>query len=121
MIYSNLGMYAEEIVNRTKDFFKDSDSIYIEKREIPIKIIKHLSESNIIGKLCSKSFVDYFGIINGQHIEFEVKQTNEHFFQFNLLKEHQYKYLTKMSAMGIKCYLIIYFSLFNTFVLVSVS
>jgi penicillin-binding protein-related factor A (putative recombinase) len=26
-----------------------------------------------------------------------------------------------MSAMGIKCYLIIYFSLFNTFVLVSVS
>jgi recombination protein U len=118
ILKNNLGMYAEEIINRSKDYYLSKNTFYIEKREIPIKIIKKIDESTIVGKLCSKSFVDYFAIINNTHIEFEVKQTNENTFPLALLKKHQYNHLINMTKLGISSFLIVYFSVYSKFMLI---
>jgi recombination protein U len=118
---SNLGMYAEEMINRSKDYYLSKNTLYIEKREIPIKIIKKIDEKTIVGKLCSKSFVDYFAIIKNKHVEFEVKQTNELTFPISLLKEHQYNHLLNMSKLGIYSFIIVYFSTYGKFMLIDIK
>jgi recombination protein U len=88
-IKGNLGLYAEEIINRTCEYYKDKKIAHIEKREIPMKIIKQINESVVLCKLMSKSYVDYFGSYMGKHLEFEVKQTSEQNFNTSIIKSHQ--------------------------------
>ena len=55
-INKNKGMYIEELINRTIDYYWYNDNnIYIEKRFVPIKIIKKINDTTFIGKLLSKS------------------------------------------------------------------
>jgi recombination protein U len=90
---SNRGMYAEEIVNRTIDYYCVHKIALIEKRAVPIKIVKDVSNGMIIGKLLNKSLVDYCGCIKGKHIEFEVKETANDGFSLKQIQQHQYEYL----------------------------
>ncbi|MDR1850517.1 MAG: Holliday junction resolvase RecU [Mycoplasmataceae bacterium] len=120
-IKNNLGMYAEEIVNRTRNFLMNKNEIYFEKREVPIKIIKKTNDNTIVGKLLAKSYVDYFGYNKDKHFEFEVKQTQEDYFDVNLIKEHQLAYLFKLYENNIPSFLIVYFSKFNKFYLIKTS
>jgi recombination protein U len=118
-MYANRGMYAEEIVNRTIDYLINSNCL-IEKRNIPIKIVKDLNNNLVMGKLLSKSTVDYCGYINHKHIEFEVKQTNQPNFSTDMIKPHQYEYLLKSERAGSIAFVIVYFSLFDEFYLLQI-
>ncbi|GMO17253.1 MAG: hypothetical protein Ta2E_08540 [Mycoplasmoidaceae bacterium] len=121
ILKNNLGMYAEEIINRTREYhISRGDNVYIEKREIPVKIIKKIDESTAVVKLTKKSYVDYFGLINNKHIEFEVKQTDEQSFCTSLLKDHQYEHLLKMKDLCITSFIIVFFSYYNTFILIDI-
>lgn len=111
-------MYAEEMVNRTRMFYLNSDDIYIEKREIPIKIVKKMNNNFIVGKLLNKSFVDYFGYYKKYFFEFEVKETSQDFFNVNLIKPHQLEFLTKINKHGVKTFILVYFSLYSAFYLI---
>jgi recombination protein U len=86
---SNLGMYLETIINRSCEFYKNKGICLIEKRQIPFKFIKTLDNGVFYGKLQAKSFLDYFGVANGKHIEFEAKQTQFEYFNTDLIKKHQ--------------------------------
>jgi recombination protein U len=119
-MHANRGMYAEELFNRTIDYLNGSDCL-IEKRNIPIKIVKDLSNNLIMGKLLSKSTVDYCGYINHKHIEFEVKQTNQPNFDINMIKPHQYQYLTKAEQVGSVAFVVVHFSLFDEFYLLPIK
>jgi recombination protein U len=109
-MYANRGMYAEEIINRTIDYYLANNFCLIEKRNIPIKIVKTIGDNMIVGKLLSKSTVDYCGYINHKHIEFEVKQTNNPNFTIDLIKEHQYDYLRLAFRNGSLSFVVVHFS-----------
>lgn len=71
MIHTNLGMYTESIVDRTIEYYNiHENQIFIEKRNVPIKIIKKIDNSTVIGKLIQKSYIDYFGVINNKYFEY---------------------------------------------------
>lgn len=110
---ANRGMYIEELVNRTNSYYYDRNIAIIEKRYLPIKIVKNISANTIIGKLLAKSFVDYCGVYKSQHIEFETKQTNDANFNLNLIKEHQLRHLINAMNHGAKSFLIVYFNLLD--------
>ena len=75
-INKNKGMYIEELINRTIDYYwYNKDNIYFEKRFVPFKILKIMNNNVFLGKLLSKSTVDYTGVFKHRHLEFEVKQT----------------------------------------------
>ncbi|MDR1234772.1 MAG: Holliday junction resolvase RecU [Mycoplasmataceae bacterium] len=119
-MYANRGMYAEEMVNRTIDYLSNKNCL-IEKRNIPIKIVKDLNNNMIVGKLLCKSTVDYCGFVNNRHIEFEVKQTNQTNFHVDLIKPHQYAYLIKASQCNCMAFVIVHFSLCDEFYLLSIQ
>ncbi|XQP55484.1 MAG: Holliday junction resolvase RecU [Mycoplasmoidaceae bacterium] len=116
---TNLGMYIEQLVDRTIIYYQANQLGFLEKRQIPIKIIKHLSETTIVGKLIAKAKVDYFGYINNQYIEIECKQTKHEYFDISLVKSHQLNYLKYVNEMGCKNYLLIYFEMFDKIVAIS--
>ena len=93
VINANRGMYIEQLVERTIDFYNCKNICHIEKRHIPLKIIKKINETTAVAKILTKSFVDYFGTINGKYVEFECKQTVNEYFDLNLIKSHQWEYL----------------------------
>jgi recombination protein U len=119
-MYANRGMYAEEIINRTIDYLKHTDCL-IEKRNIPIKIVKDLNNNLIMGKLLNKSTVDYCGFIKNQHLEFEVKQTNQQNFNIDMIKPHQYEYLLKANRIKVRAFVIVLFSLYDEFYILPIE
>ncbi len=118
---ANRGMYAEELVNRTNSYYYDRGIALIEKRYIPIKIVKSINQNTIIGKLLSKSYVDYCGIYKGKHIEFEVKQTNNINFDLSLIKEHQLRHLINNNKHGGIGFVIVYFNPLEQFYLIYID
>lgn len=108
MINNNKGMYIEELVNKTIEFYLTNNICFLEKRNLPIKIIKKNNEV-VIGKLLKKSYVDYFGFIDGKYITFETKQTNEDFFMLSQLKKHQLEHLRLISSLNGISFLILHF------------
>jgi recombination protein U len=119
-MFANRGMYIEEIINRTIDYYINHYDCLLEKRNIPIKIVKDLDNNMIVGKLLSKSYVDYSGYINNHHLEFESKQTNNKHFSISLIKDHQYSYLIKVQRLNCLAFVIVYFSLYDCFYLLPV-
>ena len=109
----NLGMYAETLIQRSCDYYRLHNIAFIEKRQLPIKIIKRINETTIIGKLLNKSYVDFFGCHQGKHIEFEVKETGNDNLTLSILKPHQFEYLELIAKHNIECFLIVYFSKYD--------
>lgn len=112
---TNLGMYAETVIQRSCDYYRLHNIAFIEKRQLPIKIIKRINETTIVGKLLSKSYVDFFGSYHGQHLEFEVKETKQDDLSLLIFKPHQLEYLKLISKQNVICFLIIYFSKYDEF------
>lgn len=66
-------------------------------------------------KIISESSIDYFGHMDGEHIEFEVKETREDHFPMNLLKHHQLNHVGVLLKNKVNVFIIIYFHKYNEF------
>ncbi|MDE5553456.1 MAG: Holliday junction resolvase RecU, partial [Malacoplasma sp.] len=60
--YANRGMYLEELINKTIEYYSSNEIAFFEKRFLPIKILNKLDDNFIRGKLLKKSYVDYCGV-----------------------------------------------------------
>lgn len=113
MINANKGMYIEQLMNRTIQYYRINNIAHLEKRQIPIKILKHINKQIVIAKLINKAKVDYFLYINKKYVEIECKQTKKDYFDLALIKKHQEKYLNEIKKTGGMALLIVYFELFD--------
>ncbi len=107
-LFKNKGMYIEELINNSAAYYEENNVCYLEKRFLPI--IPLNVEGNLVkGKLIKKSSVDYCCLYQGYYIDMEVKQTDESFFEWSIIKKHQFNHLkriTKMHGIGL---LLVYF------------
>ncbi|MDR2846742.1 MAG: Holliday junction resolvase RecU [Mycoplasmataceae bacterium] len=117
-IKSNRGMYVEEIIARTCEYYSVNNIALIEKRQLPIKIVKNINNNMVVGKLLSRSTIDYSGVYHGFHIEFEAKQTNELFLSLSLLKLHQITHMQNLCEFNVNPFLIVYMEHYDKFFLV---
>lgn len=108
-IYANKGMYIETLIEKTILYYINNDICFFEKRYLPIRITKIKNKGEIEGRLLSKSYVDYIGLINGKFISFETKQTDGDIFLLNQLKDHQFKHLQLVNKFNGLGFLIIHF------------
>ena len=113
MININKGMYIEQLMNRTMQYYQINNIAHLEKRQIPIKIIKRIDKDIVVAKLVDKAKVDYFLYFNKKYVEIECKQTRKKYFDMSLIKKHQTKYLEDIKAVGGFALLIIHFEIFN--------
>lgn len=108
MHFKNKGMYIEELINNTSYYYLDNEIMYIEKRFLPIQPVK-IEKNNVNGILLRKSTVDYLCLYNGKYIDFEVKQTDEDYFDIKIIKKHQINHLIKINKMNGFSFVLIYF------------
>jgi len=118
---TNKGMYLEQLVERTILFYCNNKIGFLEKRQIPIKILKHINEKTVVASLISKAKVDYFGYINNKYFEMECKQTIHDYFDINLIKEHQLRYLKEVNNQNCMSLVLIYFELYDKVIAIEYS
>lgn len=106
---ANKGMYIEQLVEKTIDYYLVNKLCFFEKRYLPIQIIKKISNDMIVGKLVKKSYVDYFGIWKGFYFSFETKQTSDEVFNLNQIKNHQLLHLSMVHHFNGISFVIIHF------------
>lgn len=116
---TNLGMYIEQLVDRTISYYQFNNLGLLEKRQIPIKVLKHINETTIVAKLTAKAKVDYFGYINQKYLEIECKQTKHEYFDLALIKQHQMNYLKYINECHCLSYVLIYFEKYDKVVALS--
>lgn len=115
MFYANRGMYLENLINHTSDYYKSCNLCLIFKRNIPISIIKNENNGYVRAKLLNKSSTDYYGVYQQKMFDFEAKQTNKLVFHDYLIKQHQINHLKLLSDYyHIPAFIIIHFVHYDT-------
>jgi len=110
--FKNRGMFLEDLINKTNQYYLDNDIAVIYKKPIPIHIVKINSNNKIIEAYFEKaSTSDYNGIYKGKYIDFEAKCTTlRTSFPLSNLTENEFNHLKKVYKHGGISFIIIYFS-----------
>ena len=116
---ANLGMFLEEIINESNEYYLNKNIAVIHKKPTPVQIVKVDYPSRdraIITEAYYKtpSTTDYNGIYRGKYIDFEAKETNvTTSFSLNNVHPHQVIHLESVIKHGGIGFLIICFKKLN--------
>ncbi|WP_426461548.1 Holliday junction resolvase RecU [Mycoplasma hafezii] len=122
MSQKNKGMFLEEVLNRSLNYYAKNDIAFIEKKSLPFlltevsKAQNNESKKSLKGYLFKKSTVDYIGMFQGMFVCFEAKSCKGERFDYKNIKQHQIEYLNLIATHGGLAYLIFYFETENKFV-----
>ena len=112
---ANLGMYLEDMINETNQYYLDRGIAVIHKKPTPIQIVK-VSYPNREHALITEAYyktpstTDYNGVYKGYYIDFEAKETNSlTSFPLKNVSLHQVEHLKAITAQGGIGFIIIYF------------
>lgn len=112
---ANLGMFLEELINETNEYYLNNDKAVIHKKPTPVQIVKVDYPSRdraVITEAYYKvpSTTDYNGIYRGKYIDFEAKETNvSTSFSLANVHAHQVSHLKKIIMHGGIGFLIVCF------------
>ena len=88
--YANRGMTLEELINKTNDYYIETDQAIIYKKPTPIGIVKSDYKNITKAYFKAPSTLDYNGVYKGYYIEFDAKETNSSTsFPISNIHEHQ--------------------------------
>lgn len=117
----NKGMFLEDVINNTNEYYRLNNIALIYKKPTPIQIVKLSTDKKYIEKAFfkEKSTTDYNGIYKGKYIDFEAKETNNKTcFPLENIHKHQINHLRNIMENGGIGFLIIRFTFHNkTFLL----
>ncbi len=96
--YGNRGMFLENLINITNDYYLEKNIAVIYKKPTPIQVVKYDYHTKRItdAYYMSESTLDYNGIYKGYYIEFDAKSTNTNNLPLANIAEHQLKHLKKI-------------------------
>lgn len=101
---SNRGMFLEEEINITNEYYKKMGKCLITKRPTPIHVLKvdYSQHAQIVSAhFASKSTTDYNGVYKGRYIDFEAKSTkSKTSFPLANICEHQIEHLEEVLFHG---------------------
>ena len=116
----NKGMFLEDVINNTNEYYRLNNSALIYKKPTPIQIVKLSTDKKYIEKAFfkEKSTTDYNGIYKGKYIDFEAKEcTSTTSFPLKNIKEYQLNHLTKVNDFQGIGFIIFYFTKIEKFYL----
>ncbi len=100
--YKNRGMFLENIINESNEYYNSIDKSLIYKKPTPIKVLNVTypnNKSHLIDKAVysSISTLDYNGIYRGKYIEFDAKECHSKTsFPLENIKPHQLEHIKKV-------------------------
>lgn len=117
--FSNRGMELESDINKTNQFYLDSEVAVIHKKPTPVRIAKVSYPSRNKAKITEAyyqeaSTTDYNGIYKGKYIDFEAKEcASKTAFPFGSIHPHQIVHLDKCEKHGAIAFIILRMTVFN--------
>lgn len=114
--YGNRGMTLEEDINLTNEYYKEKNIALINKKPIPIKVLKTNETKTRIkdGFYEKKSTLDYNGIYKEKYLEFDAKETNSKTsFPLSNIHEHQIEHIKNVLFYKGIAFIIIRFNIIN--------
>lgn len=106
--YANRGMTLEELINKTNDYYIETDQAIIYKKPTPIGIVKSDYKNITKAYFKAPSTLDYNGIYKGCYIEFDAKETKQKTsFPLKNIHDHQLVHMRRIINHGGICFLII--------------
>lgn len=112
MLFSNRGMYLESLINYTIETYNNERKALLFK-SYP-KIIINQGKYYFL----TQSTVDYHGVYQGKYICFEAKTTEQTNLPWKNIKPHQWNFLLLADHQEAISFMIIYFTIYQTFYLV---
>ena len=120
----NKGMFLEDVINNTNEYYRLNNIALIYKKPTPIQIVKLSTDKKYIEKAFfkEKSTTDYNGIYKGKYIDFEAKEcTSTTSFPLKNIKEYQLNLLTKVNDFQGIGFIIFYFTKIEKFYLLYIN
>ena len=120
----NKGMFLEDVINNTNEYYRLNNIALIYKKPTPIQIVKLSTDKKYIEKAFfkEKSTTDYNGIYKGKYIDFEAKEcTSTTSFPLKNIKEYQLNHLTKVNDFQGIGFIIFYFTKIEKFYLLYIN
>ena len=120
----NKGMFLEDVINNTNEYYRLNNIALIYKKPTPIQIVKLSTDKKYIEKAFfkEKSTTDYNGIYKGKYIDFEAKEcTSTTSFPLKNIKEYQLNHLTKVNGFQGIGFIIFYFTKIEKFYLLYIN
>lgn len=120
----NKGMFLEDVINNTNEYYRLNNIALIYKKPTPIQIVKLSTDKKYIEKAFfkEKSTTDYNGIYKGKYIDFEAKEcTSTTSFPLKNIKEYQLNHLTKVNDFQGIGFIIFYFTKIEKFYLLYIK
>ena len=106
--YDNRGMDLEKIINRTNEYYLETNRALIYKKPTPIGIIEGNYKKITNAYFKAPSTLDYNGLYKGKYIEFEAKETKcKTSFPLKNIHEHQVTHLRKVIEHKGICFIVI--------------
>ena len=111
---SSRGMMFEKELNKSNEYYINSNKALIYKKPTPVRITKveypNRSHAKIVEAYYqTPSTTDYNGIYRGKYIDYEAKETNNLSFSFDHIFPHQIEHLKKVDEHGGIAFVIIFF------------
>ena len=125
--YMGRGMSLEDDLNKSNEYYLETQRALIHKKPIPVQIVKvdypHRSAARITEAYYkTPSTTDYNGIYRGKAIDFEAKETkSKTSFPLKNIHPHQIKHLERVLYHGWIGFVIIRFSSFDETYLVDAA
>lgn len=121
--YGSRGMFLENLLNQTNEFYRLKKRAVIHKKPTPVQVVKvHYPQRSaaVISEAYYRhaSTTDYNGIYRGYYIDFEAKETkNKSSFPLKNLHEHQIQHMRECYEQSGIVFIIFYFSTLQKFYL----
>ncbi|UKS54200.1 Holliday junction resolvase RecU [Mycoplasma feriruminatoris] len=117
----NKGQYLETILNITNQKYLDENMCVVTKIPTNINLIK-INNKIITNATFKDNFnCDYIGVYNGLYFEFDAKETSKDEFNFNAIRKNQQQKLDLVTKNKGLAFIILYFSQYDDFYLISYS
>ncbi|TDM04249.1 Holliday junction resolvase RecU [Macrococcus carouselicus] len=114
--YGRRGMFFEEAIDASNQYYLLNQIAVIHKRPTPVQIVKvdYPKRSKAVIKEAyfkTPSTTDYNGIYKGRYLDFEAKETrNKTSFPLHNIHEHQVEHMKAVTEQGGICFLLIHFA-----------
>jgi len=120
------GMGFEHDLNKSNEYYLNTNKALIYKKPTPIKIVKvdypNRSHAKIVeGYYQTPSTTDYNGIYRGKYIDYEAKETQNLSFSFTHIFNHQVEHLKKVDEHGGIAFVIIFFKKIDKIYLIDIK
>lgn len=123
--YANLGMTLESDIDITNQYYLSHQIAVIHKKPTPIQVVNVSYPARNKAKIVeayyrTPSTTDFNGLYKGRYIDFDAKETSSKTsFPFSNIHEHQMRHLTNVDAHGGIAFLIIGWSQYNTYYIIT--